>query len=269
MLNINCNFQNMTKKGKQFFLLVFSSLFLTSLFPHNSLLAEEIHLMAGAGLRQPTDQLIEEFKLKTGHIVFVNYDGGGRLLASIIASGQGDLYMPGAFQYIKQLEDKNMVHSFCKIVSHTPVIAVNRNNNSINSFDDLARPGVRLGLGDPKAMAFGQIAMDIFRASETENKILNNVIVYGATVKQLALYVAQGDIDASIIGRADALQYKKNIRIVPIPSEYFTPETIAIAVLSWAADQPEVISFRDFMCSKRAIEVFHSYGFLPLKVHDE
>lgn len=228
--------------------------------------AGDIYLLAGAGLRQPTDKLINLFRERTGHNAFVDYAGSGHLLARILASGQGDLYMPGAFHYIQKLEQDNMVHSYRKIVFHTPVIGVNRDNaDTILSLKDLAKPGVRLAVGDPKAMAFGRIAMEILEKSKMKEAILKNVVVYGATVKQLALYVAQGDADAAIIGRADAVQYKSKIRILPIPEEYSRPEIVAIALLKKAADRPEAIEFRDFMCSPEAVETFKAFGFLAIR----
>ena len=64
----------------------------------------DLLLFAGAGLRQPTDQLIQTFQKESGHTVRVTYAGSGQLMSSILASGQGDLFMPGAFFYIKKLE---------------------------------------------------------------------------------------------------------------------------------------------------------------------
>jgi len=246
--------------------LFISFLLLASLFwPVQEIRAEDLHLLAGTGVRQPVDQLIDMFQEQTGNKVFVDYAGSGDLLARIIASGRGDLFMPGAFYYIQALEQRDMVDSYRRIVSNTPVIGVNRDKAQlISSFEDLARPGVRLALGDPKAMAFGRIAMEILERSKMKEEILKNVVVQGATVKQLALYVAQGDADASIIGRADAIQYKDRIEIIPIPAEYFQAEIIAIALLRNAAGRPEAIQFRDFMSNAKAIEIFQHFGFSPL-----
>ncbi len=226
---------------------------------------KDIHLLAGAGLRQPVDQLIDLFREQTGFKVIVDYAGAGNLLTRIIASGHGDLFMPGSFYYIERLEQEGLVDSYSIIVYHTPVIGVNRNKaNLITCFQDLARPGVRLALGDPEAMAFGRVAIEILERSKIKDEILKNVVVYGATVKQMALYVAQGDADASIIGRADASQYEDKIKIIPIPEEYFEAEIIAVALLKKAAGRPEVIRFRDFMRSEKAIDVFRHFGFLPV-----
>ena len=245
--------------------LVSGTLFILIFGCSSSGFSAELLLFAGAGLRQPTDRLIRTFEKETGNRINVAYAGSGQLLSSIVASGQGDLFMPGALFYIRKLNEMGRVDSWKNLVAHTPVVGVNsRKANLIRSFDDLARPGLRLALGDPKAMALGRLAQTILSHSPLKEAILGNVAVYGATVKQLALYVARGDVDASIIGRADAFQYRDQIRMVPIPDAYFQPETIAIAVLKGSKNVDAASRFRDYMASGRSIAVFESFGFLPL-----
>lgn len=225
----------------------------------------DLLLFAGAGLRQPTDRLVETFQKETGHRVRVTYAGSGQLMSSILASGQGDLFMPGAFFYIRKLLRMGRIDSFKKLVAHTAVVGVNTHKeNLIRSFNDLARPGLRLAMGDPKAMAFGRVAQKILSCSPLKEAILKNVVVYGATVKQLALYVAQGDVDAAIIGRADAFQFRDHIKMVPIPAEYFQPETVAISVLKDSKHPKPATLFCNFMASKKGIAMFEHFGFLPL-----
>jgi len=226
----------------------------------------ELHFFVGAGLRQPVDRLVQDFQRKTGHRVVVDYDGSGRLLARITASGQGDLFMPGALFYIEKLQARGKVHSYHPVVAHTPVIAVNKTKaEEVTKFEDLAKPGIRLALGDPKAMALGKTAMKIVERSGLKDKILANVAVYGATVKQLALYVADGNVDASIVGRADAFQLRNRVAMIPIPEEYFEDETVAVAVLTTATDLEAATALQYFMVSPEAIKVFEIFGFLPLK----
>jgi len=234
-------------------------------YPVRGACAGDLHLFSAAGLRQPVDQLVDMFQKETGNKVFVDYAGSGHLVARIIASGQCDLFLPASLYYIQAIEKEDIVDSYRGIVVNMPVIGVNRNKEQlIRSFEDLTRPGVRLALGDPEAMAYGRIAMQILEKSGMKEKIVKNVVVQGATVKQLALYVAQGDADASIIGRADAIQFKDRIKIVSIPDEYIVTEVVAIALLKDAAARPEAIRFRDFMSSAKAIDIFRQFGFLPL-----
>lgn len=228
-------------------------------------LSKDLQMFVGAGLRQPVDKLIQEFQHVSGHRVTIDYGGGGQLLAKINVMSKGDLYIPGALFYIEKLEKAGKIHSYRSIVLHTPVIGVNiKCQDRIRRFEDLAKPDIRLAIGDPKAMAFGRKAASILEKSGIKKAILKNVTVYGATVKQLAMYVSQGVVDAAIIGRADAYQNKKTIKILPIPKAYFQPDIVAVAVLKSAKDYDVAASLRDYLSSQHALEVFQHYGFLPL-----
>ena len=250
-----------TKKTAVFFITLFTFLAGFS----QGCFSADLLLFAGAGLRQPTDHLVERFQKETGHRVRVSYGGGGHLLSSIVASGQGDLFMPGAFFYVEKLEKMGRILLYRRLVAHTAVVGVNLHKvELIRSFDDLAKPGIRLGMGDPKAMAFGRMARKIISRSPLEESILKNVVVYAATVKQLALYVAQGDVDAAIIGRADAFQFRDEIFMLEIPEQYFQPETIVIAALNSTKHVHVAERFSDFMASERSMAVFKRFGFLPI-----
>lgn len=228
--------------------------------------AGELHVLAGAGLRQPVDQLAREFTEQTGHRVATDFGGSGQLLAKIKAASRGDIFIPGALFYIEKLKAADKVQSQRSIVYHTPVIGVNvKQKAKITRFEDLAEPGLRLAMGDPKAMAFGRTAETICEKSGRKAEIDKNVVVYGATVKQLALYVAQGNVDAAIIGRADAVQNRDRIAMVTIPEAYYQPEVIAAAVLKSAKDPDLARQLCDFFSSEHGVEVFQTHGFLPLK----
>jgi len=227
---------------------------------------KELRLYAGAGLRQPVDTLIDAYQKTTGDTVAVDYDGSGRQMAKIKASGQGDLFMPGSFMYIEKMQKEGLIHSWKNVVEHTPVIAVNRKSAAaIASLEDLCRPGVKVALGDPRAMALGKTAETILTRAGLQEKIKPNAAVYGATVKQLALYAAEGTVDAAIIARADAVQFQDRVRMIDIPANLYDTEIIAIAVLKITADKKAACRLRDFLSSPQAIAVFEQFGFLPMK----
>ncbi len=247
------------------YLLMFISLVGEGLAAAPEAAAKDLHLYAGAGLRQPLDQLVEEFQAETGHRVYTDFSGSGQLLTKIQAGVKGDVFIPGALFYIERLQKKGLVETYRPIVFHTPVIGVNvKQAHRITSFDDLAKPGIRLAMGDPKAMAFGRTTLNICEKSGRKAAILKNVTVYGATVKQLALYVAQGAVDAAIIGRSDAFQNRSRITMVDIPPEYFIPETVAAAVLKSTKDEHLADALCRYLSSDHGVSVFKTYGFLPL-----
>ncbi|MEJ2716296.1 MAG: molybdate ABC transporter substrate-binding protein [Deltaproteobacteria bacterium] len=227
--------------------------------------SRELLLLSGAGLRQPVEKLVETFQRETGIKVLIEYGGSGKLLARYRATGKGDVYVPGSFFYIERLAEKDQVASSCNIVFHVPVVAVNKKRSPlVRKFSDLAKPGVRVGLGDPKAMALGRSAEEILNNSGMRDEILKNVVVRAATVKQLALYVVKGDVDAGIIARADAFQNRDKVVMHEINPKWYTPEIVAAAVLKSSTNPDAARRLAQFLCSPLGVKTFEEYGFKPV-----
>jgi molybdate transport system substrate-binding protein len=121
-----------------------------------------------------------------------------------------------------------------------------------------------VGLGDPKAMALGRTADEILEKSDLTAKILPNVKVRAATVKQLALYVTRGDVDAGIIGRTDGVQFRDSVKMIEIDKSLYSPEIITSAVLKTSRHPKDARKLADFLSSTPAVKIFEKYGFLPL-----
>jgi molybdate transport system substrate-binding protein len=227
--------------------------------------AGELFLYAGAGLRKPVDQIITRFERETGNTVIVTYGGSGKQMNRYLVVKQGDLFMPGSYFYIDKLRKKKLVLSHEPVALHTPVIAVNKKGkHAIKTLKDMAAPGVKLAMGDPKAMALGRTSIEIIKKAGLEKQILRNVAVYGATVNQLTLYVVEGAVDAAIIGRANAIMHRESLDMFEIPADLYLPEVIGIAVLATAKDPSLAEDFQKFVTGPAGIEQFKHYGFFPV-----
>jgi molybdate transport system substrate-binding protein len=228
--------------------------------------ATELFMYCGAGLRQPVDELLKIYHEQTGVTVNVEFGGSGQLMARYQATGQGDVFLPGSHFYVDQLVKKDLVTLSHQVVLHTPVVAVNiKQAGAIKVFGDLAKPGIRVGLGDPKAMALGRTAEDILENSGIKEGILKNVVTYAATVKQLTLYVVKGEVDAAIIARADAFQNQKDLAMIEIDPTWYKAEIVTAAALKSSVHPEDAKQLTEFLSSPRAVEVFGKYGFLPVK----
>ena len=223
-------------------------------------------LYSGAGLRQPVEQLVSRFQAETGIKVRIDFAGSGQLMTRYLASGKGDVFLPGSHFYVNKLKDKNEVTWSQQVVLHVPVVGFPLSGKvKIGSFEDLTKSGVKVGLGDPKAMALGRTAEDILAASGVGEAVLKNTVVRAATVKQLVLYLLKGDVDAAIVARADVVQKKDKLGMIEIDPSWYKPEIVTAAVLK-ASKQPEQAQkLAEFLSSPQGVEVFGKFGFLPVK----
>ncbi len=227
--------------------------------------AEDLHVYAGAGLREVVDGLARTFEGRTGLKVAVEYGGSGQLLVRIRESGKGDVFIPGSMMYIGQLERDGMVAGKRELAVHAPVLAVNKAAaGKVTSFADLARPGLRLALGDAKAMALGRTADAIVERSGMKDAILANVTVRAATVRQLALYVVNGDVDAAIVGGPELARNADGLIGVEIPAGLYEPEVAGVAVLTCSARPGDAEAFAALLASDTGRAAFAAAGSPPV-----
>ena len=127
----------------------------------------------------------------------------------------------------------------------------------------LSESNLRLGIGDAKAMALGKGAEKIFELSGYQQALNEKVVVKAATVKQLMMYLLNGDVDAAVVGRSGAWKVRDKVEILPNPQG--TPqEKVTLALLSSSAHPTEAKQLFDFFYTE-GVKYFTDEGFLPVK----
>lgn len=123
---------------------------------------------------------------------------------------------------------------------------------------------LRLGIGDSKAMALGKGAEKILELSGYQAQLNDKIVVKAATVKQLMLYLLNGDVDAAVVGRSGAWKVRDKVDLLPNPAG--TPEEkVTIALLASTKHPKEAKQLLDLFNSEQGVKYFVDEGFLPIK----
>ncbi len=154
----------------------------------------------GAGMREPMDEIAQVFEKKEGIKIEYTYGNSAQLLSQIELYQRGDAYMPGALAYIKTAMDKGFVDKNKSVVYHVITIIVPKGNPAgITTLEDLARPGVRVAIGEPTGPAIGQGTKKMLEKDGLWDTVSANAVVRTATVNELIVYIAMGQADAALI----------------------------------------------------------------------
>jgi len=225
--------------------------------------APKLLLYCGAGIRPPVAEMAAEFGKRHAVEVECDYAGSNILLSRLKLTRRGDLYMPGDVHYVEQAEEEGLIASKRKACYFIPVILVKKGNpKGIGGLADLARPGVKLGLGDPKACAIGRKSVKIFQKAgipASENK--KNTVFSSLTVNELGLHVKAGKIDATIVWDATAAYYADVAEVVRIPTEKNVISTVPVAVLGFSKHKALAEEFARFVCSEEGKRIFRKHGY--------
>lgn len=218
---------------------------------------------AGAGIRPPLDELGEIFQRQTGVRVDYNYKGSGCLLADICFSRAGDVYIPGELFYIQQARDRGFIRDQRVVAQMSTVIIAQRGNpRNIRSLRDLTRSGLRVGLGDPEAVAAGRAAIETLDNAGVREAVQRNVVMTALNVIELGNAIKLRHLDAAIVWDATAALFGDQVAAVSIPAAQRVTCPIAVATLTFSEHPREAAQFMAFLASEEGVRVFvrHGYG---------
>jgi len=236
--------------------------------------AGEILVLCGGSMRPPMEDLISAWKVAHPDAkIAASYGGSAEFLAQIQMANRGDIFvchdpfMPWAAAH-------DLIAEWFTAAYLDVAIAVPKGNpKGIHSLEDLARPGIRLGIGDRKHSTTGVIAASIIRQVPYGKSLLKNVALETHGAQRHCTAVATGALDAAIVWAPVARQFSDELDIIPLPEEYLDAVTsatygksdlrnvrVTIGLISRAASRDDVRQFYEFL-KARSPEVFAKYGY--------
>ncbi len=225
-----------------------------------------ITLCCGAGLMKPMNEIIANFENETGASVDVHYGGAGEIFG-ILASGMGDVFIPGSYYHTAEAMERGYVYNDTvqNITLHIPTIITSKGNpKNITVLEDLANPGIKLVLGDPNGPAIGKVSKRMLDNEGILEAVDHNVQTYTLTVNQLLLYVVTNHADATIIWE-DIVTWeeaKGDLVVIKIPPEKNLIRTIPTAVSTNTQNMEIAQMFNDFVTSEGSLVVWNKWGFV-------
>lgn len=225
--------------------------------------AETVLLVpCGAGLQPAMDEIADIYFHRTGRRVDFSYAGAGMLLATLNSTRRGDLYIPGESFYVDLARERGFIADEKPVAYFLPVITVQEGNpEGIHSLHDLTRPGLRVAIGDPEALAVGPVTQRILTRAGVKDAVQRNVTMQAGCIPELANAVSMKTVDAGIVWDAVAAQHAKNVDAVGIEPQYNEVAEVLVTTLTCSKQPEEARKLMDFITSEEAAAVFHKHGF--------
>jgi len=227
---------------------------------------EPLFVYCCAGFRPPIEDAARVFSEANGVEVDITYAGSGCLIAQAELAGRGDLFIPGEEHYITKAQERGLVREVTRIAYLRPVIAVRKGNPlGIQGLADLARPGVRVGLGDPKSVAVGLAAEGWLAAAlpePTTTAIHRNTTTRAINVNELGTQIVLGGLDAAIVWDVTVHLFPSLEAIVPIDSR--DHRTLITGSVLEMSSRPDLASaFLEFLTGDDGKSILASHGYEP------
>lgn len=227
--------------------------------------AREVFALCGAANRPPMEEIAAAYEESTGVRVQLAFGGSGALLSQNRMTGKGDVYVPSSPDFVSiGVNDGSIVPGSDTILAYlVPTILVPKGNPAgVRGLEDLARPGVRVALAHPEAVAVGLYAVEILEAAGLLEPVLKNVVTFGENVEKTTDLVARGTVDATVSWSVCEAWNPARMEAVPIPPERIPRISyVPIALLGTARDEALARAFIAFVASDAGRETYRRHGY--------
>jgi len=222
---------------------------------------EGLMVHSGAGLSRAMDDIGQAFEKRYGAKVNFNYAGCAQLLGQMEINKTGDVFVGGSLNDAEIALQKGFADTYVEVVYHIPAIAVpNGNPAGIKSLSDMAKPGVKLILGDTESNAIGKKGEKIFEKNNLTEAINANVVARDATVNEIVTHIGLKQGDACLIWEDNGYGASE-IEVISIPEDQNAVDKVPVCVLSFTENKELSQAFVDFVNSDEGKAIFAKHGF--------
>jgi molybdate transport system substrate-binding protein len=226
---------------------------------------KSITAFCGSASKPALEEVAAAFEEETGIKVYLNFSGSGTMLSQMEISQSGDLYIPGSPDYMAMAEADGAIElGTVRIVSYlVPAILVPKGNpGNIQGLSDLARPGVKVGIGNPEAVCVGLYAVEMLEYNGLLEEVRPNIVTHAESCAKTASLVALGSVDAIIGWRVFSAWHDTVDAVYLEPEQIPRLSYVPAAVSTYAQDKESSARFIDFLVSEKGQAIFKKHGYL-------
>ncbi len=230
-----------------------------------------ITVFAASSLTDAFNEVGRQFRAEhPGTGVKFSFGSSSALATQINEGAPADVFASANTAQMKAVTNKDNATEAKVFASNALVVVVAKENRSIQSFGDLAKPGLKLVLAS-KDVPAGQYARDSLAAATAGGEygsafsalVLANLKSDEANVRAVLTKVQLGEADAGIVYRTDVGTTAGDIRQVEIPAKYNVVAEYPVAVTTGSKRPALARAFVDYVLSGEGQAILQKYGFGP------
>jgi molybdate transport system substrate-binding protein len=191
-----------------------------------------------------------------------NFAGSDQLAFQIEQGAPADVFAAASPRYPRALFEQGLVTRPRTFATNKLVVIVPRANPArIGRVEDLARPGVRLVVGDV-GVPVGDYTRTVIERLRLP-RVLNSVVSNEDDVRAVAAKVALGEADAGFVYATDVRSVADRVEVVPIPDRGQPTVEYQVAVVTTSPRRAEAERFVERLLSPAGRRTLDASGFGP------
>lgn len=228
-----------------------------------------VTVFAASSLTESFKAIGEAFEAQNPKVtVTFNFAASSALATQINEGAPASVFASADIATMKGLADKGRVGEAKTFARNTPVVVTAKGATAVQSFADLARPGLKLVLAG-KDVPIGRYARDILTNASAANgiapdfstKVLANLKSEEANVRAVLTKVQLGEADAGVVYATDVGAASGDVRQVEIPPAFNVVAEYPIAVVNATKPPALAAAFVAFVRGEKGQAALAAAGF--------
>jgi molybdate transport system substrate-binding protein len=220
-----------------------------------------IHVAAASDLQTVLPRVIEQFERKAGVKVTPAFGASGQLAEQIKAGAPFDIFLAANQAFVSELASQGLIKpdTVRPYARGSLVVAVHHEaSGHVGRLEDLTNPAVKkIALANPDTAPYGKAGKQALERAGLWKQI-EPKIVLAESVRQVLLYVQEGNAEAGLVGRSIARV--DGVTIVEIPESDYDPIIQALGIVSASSHSAEAESFAEFVLGHEGQGILREFG---------
>ena len=225
----------------------------------------ELTVFAASSLTDAFTQIGTDFEAANdGVTVTFNFGSSGDLSAQIASEGTADVFASASETYMDDVASDPGVSGRADFVQNKVVVITPSDNPAgIQSFEDLASPGVQVVLA-AEGVPVGDYARQALKAAGILRPVLANVVSNEEDNASVVAKITAGEADAAIVYVSDVTsKVAPDVVAITIPDDVNVIATYPIAVVAGSPNATTAQAFVDYVTGSAGQATLADYGFEP------
>lgn len=237
--------------------------------PTKAALSGSITVFAAASLTDAFKAIGKQFESENpGTKVTFSFAGSSTLAVQINQGAPADVFASADAKQMKVVTDQGGASTTVTFATNIPVVVVPKGDAKVQSFADLAKPGIKLVLAAPTVPIGNYARIILTNATGTSGvsatfsgDVLKNLVSNETDVKAVLAKIQVGEADAGIVYTTDAATVKADVTTIDIPTQYNVVAQYPIATLKESSHAAVADAFVHYVTSAAGQAILKQYGF--------
>ncbi|EHQ89685.1 molybdate ABC transporter substrate-binding protein [Desulfosporosinus youngiae] len=225
----------------------------------------ELLVSTAPSLKGSLEEIKSLYSAKNAQVKLVyNYGPSGSLQTQIEQGAAADIFISQGKPQMDALEQKGLIKqdSRVNLLGDELVLIVNKNNTSINSFEDLAKPEVKkIGIGEAGSVPAAKTAQETLETLKLWDTLQPKFVI-GKDLMQIMTYVETDNAEAAFVWDTIAILSDKVKIVAAAPANSHKPVVLPAAVVAASKNSDEASKFLEYLQSDEAMKIFEKNGFI-------